>query len=42
MVREQHDPIVEAILGEKIKYTSENFKRLEKSIQEMKRLIRNL
>ena len=43
MVRErQHDPIVEAILGENIKYASENFKKLEKSIQEMKRIIRNM
>lgn len=41
MVRE-HDPIVEAILGEKIKYTSENFKKLEKSIQEMRRIIKNM
>ncbi|MEK6939633.1 MAG: hypothetical protein AABX31_02800 [Nanoarchaeota archaeon] len=41
MVRE-HDPIVEAILGEKVNYTSENFKEIEKSIREMKRIIRNM
>lgn len=41
MVRE-HDPIVEAILGENIKYASENFKEIEKNIREMKRIIRNM
>ena len=38
----EHDPIVEAILGKDIKYVSENFKRLEKALQEAKRIIRKM
>ena len=38
----ESDPISESILGEDIKYASKEFKQIEKSIQEMKRIIRNM
>ncbi|MEK6809158.1 MAG: hypothetical protein AABY40_00630 [Nanoarchaeota archaeon] len=37
MVRES-----ESILGEDIKYASENFKQLEKEIRDVRRIIRNM
>ena len=42
MVKEEHDPISVAILGKDIKYASKEFKEIEKSIREMRRIIRSM